>query len=80
MSHPRLGNKTRFQTTFIGIFLLLVCLRGLDPLHLDLDGDGPVGDGQGLLQHPPGHLVLVDPLEDAGAHLSNEALVADIPF
>ena len=75
MSHPRLGNKTRFQTTFIGIFLLLVCLRGLDPLHLDLDGDG-----QGLLQHPPGHLVLVDPLEDAGAHLGHKALVADIPF
>ena len=59
---------------------ILESLRGLYPLHLDLDGDAPLVDGHGLLLHPPGHLVLVDPLEDAGAHLGHEALVADIPF
>ena len=59
---------------------LLVGLCGLDPLCLDLDGDAPLGEGEGLLVHTACHLVLVDPLEDAGAHLRHEALVANIPF
>ena len=59
---------------------LLVGLCGLDPLRLDLDGDPSMGEREGLLVHTAGHLVLVDPLEDAGAHLCHDALVANIPF